>query len=237
MVSWVEMEAVVEFHSVGLTTLEGTKQGVAYTSYLLQQRPDRVAVIGLYISSRDFSLILVDATDVYYTTLLWDSESARKLLLRVLYYINDPPESMMDPTIINKKDGTFTINDNGEDYEGCTLLSCGHPIGRRTVVFRTGIFSAPVVKEQYLRLPAAGAEIPEATILGVVHGCEEMPGVVRVLKSGYVKRANGTSIECGKDGRRRQKVRIVLQDTGDLFMTIRTPYEALVTAWDALESE
>jgi len=232
VVSWVEMEAVVEFYSTRSTTPKGTQQGVAY---LLQQRPDRVAVIGLDVSLQDFSLTLVDATNVYYTTLPWGDESARKLLLRALYYINDPPESMVDPTIVNEKDGTFTITDNGKDYKGCTLLSCGHPIGRRTVVFDTGNPSAPIVKEQYLR--CHGAEIPEATILGVVHKPEEMPGVVRVLGSGYVKRANGTSIECGKGGRRRRKVRVVLQDTGDLFMTIRTPYEALVTAWDALESE
>ncbi len=144
----------------------------------------------------------------------------------------------MDPTII-RKDGTFTINIKGEDYEGCTLMSCDHPIGRRTVVFQSGEPGGPVIKEQYLRRPidATGAEIPETTILGVVHECGDMPGVVRVLWSGYLERADGTSIECGMGDRRRQKVRVVLRDAGALFMTISTPYHALVTTWDALEGK
>ena len=98
-----------------------------------------------------------------------------------------------------------------------------------------------MIKEQYLRCPitATGAEIPETTILGVAHehGKGEMPGVVRVLWSGYVERDDGAIIECGTGGGRRQKVRVVLRDEGALFMTIPTPYHALVTAWDALEGK
>ena len=114
----------------------------------------------------------------------------------------------MDPTVIRKDDNTLTINVEGEGYEGCTLISCGHPIGRRTVVFQSRKPSAPVIKEQYLLCPitAAEAEIPETIILGVAHedGEAEIPSVVRVLWSGYVERADGISIECGTGGRRRQ---------------------------------
>ena len=134
-VSWVDVEIVVGFYSTGTKMHKGTKQALAYTSYLLQQRPDRVAVLGLYISRQHFSLVLMDATNLCYTTLHWNDESARHLLFRVLYYINDPPGSMMDPTIIRTDNNTFTINVKGEDYEGCTLVSCGHPTGCRTVVF------------------------------------------------------------------------------------------------------
>ena len=239
-VSWVEMEAVVAFHSTGTSLRGGIRQAVAYTSFLFQQRPDRVAVFGLYISYRSFSLVLMDAIDVYHTTLSWGDESARTLLLRVLYYINNPPELMMDPTVIRKKN-TFTIKVADDVYDDYTLISCGDPVGRRTMVFQGSRPDAPVIKEQYLRRPinATEAEIPEKNILDVVHarGEKEMPGVVRVRWSGYVERNDGRRIECGKDDRKRQKVRIVLQDAGALFMTISTPYDALVTAWDALEGK
>ena len=234
------MEAAVEFYSTGTSELRGIRQTVAYTSFLLQQRPDRVAVFGLYISLQSFSLVLIDATNVYYTTLSWHDESARTLLSRVLYYINNPPELMVDPTVI-RKNTTFTIITPGKDYEGCELISCGYPLGRRTVVFRSRDSDAPVIKEQYLRPPitATEPEIPEKTILEMVHerGEREMPGVVRVFWSGYVERKDRRRIECGRGGWRRQKVRIVLRDAGALFMTISTPYDALVTAWDALEGK
>ena len=228
---WSDIGGVVEFVSKGTTTSGGTKQSVAYTAYLLQQRPDRVAVCGLYINAKHFSLVLVDAANAYSTTLRWDNDSARELLFRVLYYINNPPESMIDPTI-TREGGTFTIEFQGQHHKGYTLQSCGQPVGRRTVIFRSKGGKAPVIKEQYLR---CAAESLEKTILNRVHEPGEMPGVVRVLGSGWVKRAKGTSIECGMGLRKRQKVRFVLQDEGNPFMEITTPYDALVTAWDALE--
>ena len=235
-VSWVEIETVVEYFSNGTTQLEGNKQGVAYTSYLLQQRPDRVAVCGLYISRRDFSLILLDAANVYYTTLRWKDDLAIKLLFRVLHYINDPPVSMVDPTITHNKDCTFTIKIEDKNYEGYTLTSCGQPIGRRTVVFRCEGADFPVIKEQYVR--CSDDEILEKTILNHVHEHKEMPGVVRVFWCGWVRRADdGPSIECGMGHRKRRKARFVLKDEGILFMEIPTPYEVLMTAWDALEGK
>ena len=226
------MEIVVRFYSEGTESFDGTKQGVAYTTYLLAQRPDRVAVCGMYISQHHFSLILIDASNAYYTTLSWSDESARRLLVRVLFYINYPPDSMVDPTIIRQGD-TFTIRIDNEDYKGYTLKSCGHPIGRRTVVFQCGGTGVPVIKEQYLRC-LSGDEILEKNILERVHDPEEMPGVVRVVRCGWVKGGNGY-IECGMDSRKRRKVRFLLRDEGNPFMEIRTPYDALVTAWDALE--
>ena len=126
---WYELESVVKFVSKGTTVGTGIEQGVAYTSYLLQQRPDRVAVCGLYISLHHFSLILVDAASVYSTRLRWDDEPARQLLLRVLYYVKDPPLSMIDPTVTRNSDGTFTVKTSVQDYAGCILQSYGYPIG------------------------------------------------------------------------------------------------------------
>ena len=44
--------------------------------------------------------------NVHESMFRWNDESARNLFFRVLYYINDPPVSMIDPTI-TRKDGTF----------------------------------------------------------------------------------------------------------------------------------
>ena len=121
----MEIEAVVEFCS-GVGTSDGTKQGVAYTTYLLAQRPDRVAVCGLYISQHHVSLILMHAANEYYTMLRWNDESARKLLFRVLYYINYPPESMVDPPVTFDND-TFTMKIENEDYKGYTLKPLSTP--------------------------------------------------------------------------------------------------------------
>jgi len=203
------------------------------------QRPDRVAVLGLYISLHRFSLILIDATRVYYTTLSWNDEPARKLLLRVLYYINDPPTSMIDPTITRKENRTFTITNHDEVDRGYTIKSSARPTGHRTVVFQNEDSPFPVIKEQCLHCPptATEAEILEHIILQQVHQPEEMPGVVRVPWCGLVKRADTSIIERGSGDRKRQKVRLVLLDEGIPFMEIRTPYDALVTAWDTLEGE
>ena len=210
----------------------GIEQGIAYTSYLLQQRPDRVAVCGLYISLHHFSLVLVDAANVYSTRLRWDDEPARQLLLRVLYYVKDPPLSMIDPTVTRNSDGTCTVKTSVQDYAGCILQSYGYPTGRRTVIFRC---DGVVIKEQYQRCTAA-ANL-EKTILDRVHEDGDMPGVVRVGLFERVKRGDGTSVECGMDRWKREKVRFVLQDEGTSFLDITTPYEALVTVWDVLEGK
>ena len=233
-VSWAEIETIVEFKKRGVGTFDGTKQGVAYTTHLLAQRPNRVAVCGLYVSQRHFSLVFVDASKAYYTTLSWSDESARRLLFRILYYIHYPPDSMVDPTITRQGD-TYTIKIENKDYKGYTLKSCGHPIGRRTVVFQCEGADLPVIKEQYVRC-SRGDEILEKGILERVHDPEEVPGVVRMFSCGWVKRGTGC-IECGMDGRKRRKVRFLLRDEGHPFMEIRTPYDALVAAWDALEGK
>jgi hypothetical protein len=234
---WVTIESVVEFISKGKSLSANIKQAAAYASYLLMQRPDRVAVLGLYISEVVFSLILVDATGVYITTLPWSDRLARELLLRCLYYIGDPPVSMVDPTVERNEDHTFTIRSNGMTYSRCTIKWSAHPTGRRTMILQHAGTRIPVIKEQYLRCPptGTGAENLECTILSGVHQPEEMPGVVRVDWSGFVERADKSNIECGSGDRKRRKVRLLLRDEGILFMDIKSPYDALVTAWDVLE--
>lgn len=184
-VSWIEMEAVVEFVSKGTGTSDGTEQGVTYTAYLLDQRPDRVAVCGLYISPSDFSLVLMDAAKACSTTFPWDDELARRLLFRVLYYINDPPATMIDPTITPEGDA-FTITHSNEVYKGYTLKSCGHPIERRTVAFQSKDPNAdvPIIKEQYVHCPSGPRTIfwkrPYSTTSISLKRCLEWSGFLGV---------------------------------------------------------
>jgi len=73
-------------------------------------------------------------------------------------------------------------------------------------------------------------------ILKWTHQPKEMPGV-GVEWCGLVRQAGQSSIESGSGDWKRQKVRLLLRDQGIPFMEIKSPYDALVAAWDALEGQ
>ena len=128
---WLDLEAVVAFHSSGETIRENTEQAVAYTAYLLTARPDRVAMLGLHISQQDYTVILADPTGIYYShRLLWENIS---LLRRALYYIEDPPLCMTDPTIEREAMGRKMAS---KIYHGCQQ-QWSPTLGRWTVIFAT----------------------------------------------------------------------------------------------------
>lgn len=81
---------------------------------------------------------------------------------KVVYYVSVPPMSLIDPSV-TRDEHTFAVN---VGLEGHTLRSCGHPLGRRTVVSQCEGAKRLVIKEQYLR---CSAEIPEDTILRQIH--------------------------------------------------------------------
>ena len=217
-------------HSKKKTIDENIQQVVGYTGYLLFARPDRVAMLGLYISTTEYAIILMDPTGTYRTEpLVIDNNIS--LLRRALHYINKPPQSMIDPTIIREAGNTFEITIEGKPYKGCKQR-WAPTLRRRTTVFTTGDETVRVIKEQYLR-PSGTSQVTEGEILRKIHSRGQIPGVVRVGWSGLVKREDGSCVKCGNGG--RQKVRLELKDEGDLFMTIKTPYDALVVIWDVLE--
>ena len=84
-----------------------------------------------------------------------------------------------------------------------------------------------MVKEQYLR------DLTEGHIIQEVHSPYELPGIIRISYFGYVKRKDGSNVECGL----RKKVRLDLRDKRSLYMYIATPYGVLITAWDLLEGD
>ena len=229
---WVDLEAVVSFHSSSDTIRGNIEQAVAYTAYLLAARPDRVAMLGFYISKQDYTVILADPSGVYYSPrLLWNNPS---LLRSALHCIDHPPRYMTDPTIEREAMGTFKITIAPKVYHGCQQQ--WYPtLGRWTMIFATSPGETiPVIKEQYLR---CNGEITEGDILKHVHSLGEIPGVVRLGRYGPVQRQDGSLVECGPTNNRRKKVRLELKDKGEPFMMIETPYDALVAIWDLLEGD
>ena len=260
-VTWVDLEAVVAVHSEGLKIDDNIKQAIAYTGYVLASRPDRVAVLGLYLGSNGFALVLADPTGVYHTDCLpWKPPSSDHsgrgkrgqrgqggppplgrlpytLLRRVLHYINDPPKTMIDPTITREEGGTFEITFRGKVFKGC-MQKWFPSLEHWTVVFETSQgASIPIFKEQYLCCEGDSVENMESRILKMIHDPGVIPGVVRVGEFGPVTQEDGHGLECGLGKRRRQKVRLELKDQGESFMAIKKPYDALVAIWDLLEGD
>jgi hypothetical protein len=228
-VAWVDLETVVTYYSQGKSVDDNIKQAVAYTGYLLAARPDRVAILGLHIGLEGFAVILVNPTRVYRTDQIpWNKPQTNTLLLRALYYLGDPPSSMTDPTIHRDDDGTFQITVGKNVHNRCQQLS--YPaLGRWTTVFK-----APgcVLKLQYLR---SADKISEGEILKNIHADGVVPGVVRIGWYDWVKHSDGANVGFPTENGRWQRVCLKLRDTGDPFMGIDTPYDALIVIWDLLE--
>ena len=215
-----------------MTIEDNIRQAVAYSRYLLMARPDRVAVLGLYIKSDGFAVVLMDPTRVYRTAHIpWEHALGKVLLLRVLYYVVCPPELMVDPTIRRDDHGGFQITINGKVHTNYRLSSIP-TFGHWTTILKPEA-PGPVFKFQYLR-PAE--LIPEGIVLSHVHCNGDIPGVIRINRYGWVRRTDGDIVAC-PTGDQRQKVYLELKDTGDLFMGINTPRDALIVIWDLLEGD
>ena len=236
-VDWVNLEAVVVYPSNGTSVQENIEQAVAYTGCLLAARPDRVAILGLYISQDGFAPTLVDPAHVYCTQpIMWTHKLAKGLFLRVLRYIDCPPPSMIDPTIRRDEDGTFQITVNRSVHKNYRQF--WYPtLGRWTTILKgkdPGTGSSSVFKFQYLRTLG---DIPEGRILERIHETDEIPGVVRVEWHGWVRRTEEDIVACGTENVRRQKACLKLKDEGDLFMGSSNPRDALIVIWDLLEGD
>ena len=229
-VRWHDLESVVAFYSKGKSVAANIEQALAYTGYLLAARPDRVAMLGLYLGPTGFVVLLSNPSGAFRTALIpWDQQSINPLLAKVVNFIEHPPKSMVDATTVWKDNNTFDITIGTRVYRGCKL-AWSPARGRWTSVFKTG---GEVIKSQYRNCTSE----PEAVVLEHIHTPYAFPGVVRVGEYGWVKRADGSFVEYTWKGQRRRKVVMALKDEGIPFMEIQTPYEALATIWDLLEGE
>ena len=237
-VPWSLLETIGEIGPKGTPKVDSLHQSISYTAYLLQARPNLIAVVGLHVDghSKTFKIIFCDANYAYHTdSTKWNSSMAQFLLYGYITYLYRPYK---DPTIerviqtqgdyaIKQKtvDVTFTITTPSETYHNCPVYLVGNAFGRRTTVFSTT--KGNMIKEQYTDIDRRFREGP---ILDYVHHSEPFPGVVRI--SGHEEVDLGKGTPKGKI-----KTRLVMLDQGVPFVEAKTPLEALMIAYDLLEGD
>jgi hypothetical protein len=238
------LEAVGELLSVENKERACAKTA-SYTSYLLQARPDRLIVQGIYVDSGAFRLIVSNACGAFYTKCLdWESPDSLLLLCAWIWRLYRP---VVDPSITanieQDKPPTFTIRFPEGPDRVCTIRCVGTAFGRRTIVFDCSKESNTVIKEQYIE---TSRRFEEGSILKKIHGTgtgtETFPGVVRPGWYGTVKSGEEQLVVSWKDSERgkiyeRKKTRMVLLDKADSIMDAKTPREVLIAMYDLLESE
>ena len=231
---WSALEATGELLS-GNDKENSRVKSAAYTSYLLQARPDMVTVQGIYIDPTGFRLVASNACEAFDTnTLDWKLRSSRLLLCAWIWQLYEP---VVDPSITANfergKPLTFDIAVSGATYPNCTVHSAGTPFGRRTIVFacpNPGI----VIKEQYIET-SRGFE--EGRALAKIHEKGTFPGVVRLDRQQAAVGSSETELVVKGKESERKKTRAVLLDKAPSIMDAKTLREALVAMYDLLESE
>jgi len=216
---------------------EWSAENAAYTSYLLQTRPDRIMVQGIYVDpvAVGFSLVVSNACGPSLTELLdWKNQGCCLLLCAWMWRLYEP---WVDPSITANlepdKPQTFTAKIHGDSYH-CRIHSVGSGFGRRTIIFDSeaesnNAESNVVIKEQYIE---TSGRFSEGAILGNVHREKKtFPGVVRTGWSGPVKSGEKDLIVGLKDPEtgeiyERKKVRLLLLDGEGSIVDAKTPREA-----------
>jgi hypothetical protein len=230
---WSALEATGELLS-GTDKQASRTKSAAYTSYLLQARPDMVAVQGIYVDSSSFRLVVSNACGAFHTDdLKWKPRPSRLLLCAWIQRLYEP---LVDPSItVNMKGNkapTFNIKLPETDYLNCKIYSVGTAFGRRTIVF-TCPKPKVVIKEQYIETTR---RFEEGSILTKIHENGTVPGVVRPGWFGSVQASENELIVEGRKSKRK-KTRVVLLDKVPSIMDAKTPREVLVAMYDLLESE
>ncbi|KAF8174547.1 hypothetical protein BJ912DRAFT_44745 [Pholiota molesta] len=248
-IHWSDVEAAIEIQSEGTNATDGPRQAMSYAYFLLQARPDRVAVQGMYVDSVGVTLFIVSCTEIKRTPRLPLKKAASvQLLYAFVKRLYDPLPFMVDPT----------IRKQGRDDKGRTLFNIDLKIpgpspatitcknyyifdlapsgGQRTHVFvnlkePTIVEDKPVhvIKDQYRR---GDRRFSEKDVIDHIHSGGDVPGIVRIVYAEQVYRGDGSVVSSG----RREKTRICMADFGKHMMDVETPKEALMTIYDLLEA-
>ena len=233
---WSALEATGELLSSGTSKETSLTKSAAYTSYLLQARPDMVTVQGIYVDSSGFRLVVSSACGASSTThLKWESRPFRLLLCAWIWRLYEPfVDSSITVNIEGNEAPTFNIKLPDDEYSNCRIHSAGTAFGRRTI-----IFACPepevVIKEQYIE---TSRTFKEGSILAKIHEKGTFPGVVRRDWCGPVQPSgNDLIVELKEANEVRKKIRVVLLDKAPSIMDAKTLQEVLVAMYDLLESE
>jgi len=75
-------------------------QGTTFASFLLQARPDRNSVLGLYVDKLGLVFMITNAEGVQRTDMAsWKDPDSAKLLYAFITRLYTPHERMIDPTV------------------------------------------------------------------------------------------------------------------------------------------
>ncbi|KAF9477177.1 hypothetical protein BDN70DRAFT_838189 [Pholiota conissans] len=243
---WSDVEATIESLSSGTSFPEGLRQAMAYTYFLLQARPDRISVPGMYVDHVGVVLFITSATKIKRTERLVLAKDANiQLLYAFVKRIYEPHPLTVDPTIKIQKDSPgdslFDITLDVPNFPepitcyGYRIANVSPSRGQRTHIFvnqnnPTIVNGQPilVIKDQYRR---EGRRFDEHKIIEWIHNKGEVPGIIRIAHAQKVVRNDNSSVSSDD----RIKTRMCMVDFGEPIMAIKTPKEVLMTIYDLLE--
>ena len=244
-INWSEVEATVEIHSAGRSEAQSIDQAATYTFYLLQARPDRISVQGMWAGKTNMILIIASAAGIKTSPKLDISNSSHVQLIHAfIKRLYDPHPSMIDPTIKRRKEKDSCVFDIAVHIEssgqletvqcnGYRILTIGNSLHQRShnshSPARICGNEIPIIKDQYVK---KANRFTEAEILEHIHK-EDVPGVVHCVHSETVQWEQDREISSSE----RKKIRMCLVEYGRAFMDLETPLEALKAVYDLLESE
>ncbi|KAF8153439.1 hypothetical protein B0H34DRAFT_861538 [Crassisporium funariophilum] len=214
-IHWSDVEATIEIHSKGTNLTDGPLNAMSYAYFLLQARPNRVAVQGMYVDSVGVTLFIVSCTEIKRTPRLPLRETASVQLLHAFVKrLYNPLPFMVDPT----------IRKQGRDDKGRTLFNIDLKIpgsspatitcknyyifdvapsgGQRTHVFvnlkePTIVEDKPVhvIKDQY---HCGDHRFSEKDVIDHIHSGGDVPGIVCIVHAEQVYRDDGSVVSSGR---------------------------------------
>ncbi|KAF8149829.1 hypothetical protein B0H34DRAFT_862560 [Crassisporium funariophilum] len=246
-IHWSDVEAAIKIHSKGTNLTDGPLQAMSYAYYLLQARPDRVAVQGMYVDEGGVTLFLVSCTEIKRTQRLSLTTLANvRLLYAFVKQLYDPLPLMVDPTIrMRKKDGEKPRLFNIElkipglpptICEGYRIFDCAPTRGQRTHIF-VNLENPTIVEDQHVlvikdQYRLGDHRFSEKDVINHIHSDGEVPGIVCIVYAKQVYRANGSVVSFGC----REKTRICMVNYGSHMMGVKTPKAALMMIYDLLKA-
>ncbi|KIM27088.1 hypothetical protein M408DRAFT_24839 [Serendipita vermifera MAFF 305830] len=234
---WTCMEATAEARSE--KDKNPQSKAAAYTAFHLRARPDYISVVGIFTDIDYFQLFLTTPCRVYQTKpIKWNGGHATRILFAWLWRIYHPEvDSSMTVTLTMRPIFNIYIPGYG-CYSDLLILRTAESLGRRTTIMTDNSDPPVIIKEQYIE---PGRRYAEGPILAKIHNEGSFPGVIRLDTYGPVLN-DGKQVTVRHKGQAglsksivRNKVRLVLKDTGEEIMNAQTPREVLMALYDLLE--
>ncbi|KJA13916.1 hypothetical protein HYPSUDRAFT_49539 [Hypholoma sublateritium FD-334 SS-4] len=250
-IHWTGIEATVEVHSSGRTEEGAGLQAASYSIFLLQARPDLLAVQGFCVTKSGIILTIASSSGVTKTKALNMSVSANRVLLYAFVTrLYEPDPNMVDPSIKRRWDDTapqphyvFDITLTPADGDpvvcsGYRTVYARESLGQRAHIFVNEInptsfrgAAIPVIKDAYCDL---NCRFTEDAIIKHIHHEGDIPGIVRVAYAELVCYEGPDRRVIVRDG--RQKTRLCLTEFGRSIMECKTVKDVLIVMYDQLES-